>query len=411
MYGLVLEGGGAKGAYQIGAYRALAEMGIEIGGVAGTSIGALNGAMIVQGDYQTLYDLWHNISPSRVFDVDEKHLKSLKNYDFNQDNILYLLKRARRILNNRGLDISRIKNLLENNINEQKIRNSEMDFGIVTVNLSEMESMELYLEDIPEGKLIKYLIASAYFPAFKLEKMDGSFFIDGGFYDNLPIRMLIERGFKEIIAVRTYGMGRVRKVEQEDVTITYIAPESKKLGRILDFSREKIHKNIKLGYYDTLKQFRGLSGNKYYISADYDEKYYFDYLLEIGREKILTIGEIFDLNYSSYRRMLFEAIIPRLIRLLELDKECCGYKDIVIALLEKAAGMVELDRYNIYDIEEMTDKLVNKYKTQEPEFDDNIPDFIKHNDFLSRAVKDKILNEILIAIFANKKSQADPNMN
>ena len=44
MKGLVLEGGGTKGAYQIGAYKALRDLGIEFQGVAGTSIGALNGA-------------------------------------------------------------------------------------------------------------------------------------------------------------------------------------------------------------------------------------------------------------------------------------------------------------------------------------------------------------------------------
>ena len=48
MIGLVLEGGGARGSYHIGAYRAIMEEGIEINGITGTSIGALNGAMIVR---------------------------------------------------------------------------------------------------------------------------------------------------------------------------------------------------------------------------------------------------------------------------------------------------------------------------------------------------------------------------
>lgn len=49
-YGLVLEGGGAKGAYQIGAWKALKEAGVKIKGIAGTSVGALNGALICMGD-------------------------------------------------------------------------------------------------------------------------------------------------------------------------------------------------------------------------------------------------------------------------------------------------------------------------------------------------------------------------
>ena len=45
-YGLVLAGGGAKGIYQIGAWRAIRELEIPITCVVGTSVGAMNGAMV-----------------------------------------------------------------------------------------------------------------------------------------------------------------------------------------------------------------------------------------------------------------------------------------------------------------------------------------------------------------------------
>ena len=61
MFGLVLEGGGARGAYHIGAYKAIKELDIEIGGIAGTSIGAINGAMMVQGDYDLLEKVWLSV--------------------------------------------------------------------------------------------------------------------------------------------------------------------------------------------------------------------------------------------------------------------------------------------------------------------------------------------------------------
>lgn len=48
-YGLVLEGGGAKGAYQIGVWKALMEYGIKIKAIAGVSVGALNGALFLHG--------------------------------------------------------------------------------------------------------------------------------------------------------------------------------------------------------------------------------------------------------------------------------------------------------------------------------------------------------------------------
>jgi len=43
---LVLQGGGALGAYQAGAFEALTEAGLEPDGIAGISIGAINGAII-----------------------------------------------------------------------------------------------------------------------------------------------------------------------------------------------------------------------------------------------------------------------------------------------------------------------------------------------------------------------------
>lgn len=60
-YGLALEGGGAKGAYQIGAWKALREAGIHFSAVSGTSVGALNGAMIVMDDLEKAENVWNNI--------------------------------------------------------------------------------------------------------------------------------------------------------------------------------------------------------------------------------------------------------------------------------------------------------------------------------------------------------------
>ena len=65
-YGLVLDGGGARGAYQIGAWKALKEAGVRINAVAGTSVGALNGALICMDDPEKAEQIWKNISFSQV---------------------------------------------------------------------------------------------------------------------------------------------------------------------------------------------------------------------------------------------------------------------------------------------------------------------------------------------------------
>lgn len=65
-YGLVLAGGGAKGSYEIGVWKALKELNVPISMVAGASVGALNGAIIVQDDYDTACKLWTNLSMDTV---------------------------------------------------------------------------------------------------------------------------------------------------------------------------------------------------------------------------------------------------------------------------------------------------------------------------------------------------------
>ena len=77
MRGLVLEGGGAKGCYQIGAYKALMEMGITFDYVVGTSIGAINAAMICQGDWEIAYKLWENISYEDVISLKDNDINSI----------------------------------------------------------------------------------------------------------------------------------------------------------------------------------------------------------------------------------------------------------------------------------------------------------------------------------------------
>ena len=74
-YGLVLEGGGAKGAYQIGAFKALREAGIKIKGISGTSVGALNGALICMGDLEKAEKIWENITYSTIMDVDDNLMR------------------------------------------------------------------------------------------------------------------------------------------------------------------------------------------------------------------------------------------------------------------------------------------------------------------------------------------------
>ena len=97
-YGIVLEGGGARGSYQVGAWKALREAGILIKGIAGASVGALNGAMICMDDLERAEHIWEEICYSRVMDVDDDLMDSLKKRDLKSIAIPELLADIRRII-------------------------------------------------------------------------------------------------------------------------------------------------------------------------------------------------------------------------------------------------------------------------------------------------------------------------
>lgn len=358
MYGVVLEGGGAKGAYQIGAYKAIKELGLTVNGVTGTSVGAINGAFIVQGDLEKAYELWHELSPEKVFKVDEEHFQELMDLDFNPENLRYFIKKLKDIIARGGLDTSLIKSILRENINEDKLRRSGMDFGMVTVSLTDLTPLELFIEDIPPKKLVDFLLASASLPSFKTDKIAGKVFIDGGFYNNLPIQMLIKKGYKDFVAIRTYSLGIVRKVEEEDVSITFIKP-SERLGNLLDFRTSVARKNLQLGYFDALKVFKKLLGRKYYIEPTQNEEYFRKLLLNLDESTVLRLGEILGFGGFPLCKMLIEKIVPEIFYLLHLPSEA-SYEELFILLMEELAFVTEINRFSIYSFKEYCGNINSK---------------------------------------------------
>ena len=67
--GLVLAGGGARGSYQVGVWRALDELGWTAGAVTGTSVGCLNGVLFVLGKVREAVDLWKSLDIHGVLEV------------------------------------------------------------------------------------------------------------------------------------------------------------------------------------------------------------------------------------------------------------------------------------------------------------------------------------------------------
>lgn len=404
MYGIALEGGGARGAYQVGVWKALKELGIEYRGVVGTSVGALNGAMMVQGDFEKAFAIWSEMEPCKVINFDMNLYESLNNKEMFLDNAFKLLQHIKSLFKEKGMDITPLRQMLHEYINEDLIRKAEIEFGMITVSLTDLNPMKLFLTDIPDGKLIDYLIASARLPVFQKQIIDGKVFLDGGFYDNFPINLLISKGYKDIIAVRLIRSGMKRWDKITTSNITLISP-SERLGSMLDFSNAKARNNIQMGYYDALRVLKGYQGKKYCVCIKKEEDYFFELFLRIDNNKLEKLLEkLGTFNDIPRKRTIFERLVPITIQLMELDNNV-SYQDIVIALLERIANQLKIDRYKIYDYDELLDKIIKNYKFNTENNRIKLPKILQGHDLALLPYKEQILDEITdILLFTIKNA-------
>ena len=160
-YALALEGGGAKGAYQIGAWKALREAGIQISAVAGTSVGALNGALIVMGDMAKAEGIWQNIRYSQVMDVDDETMARLLKGSVKLDELDSVARQMLDVIKNRGFDVTPLREWIAQVVDEKAVKASDMELFIDTFSLSDGKLLELRAKDLPDGTLYDMLLASA----------------------------------------------------------------------------------------------------------------------------------------------------------------------------------------------------------------------------------------------------------
>ena len=385
MYGLVLEGGGARGSYHMGAYRAIMEEGLEVKAVAGTSIGALNGAMIVQGDYERCIDLWHDIKYSMIIDANDEEMERLSQIKLDIADLRLLSEKIKAVISGRGFDITPFKDLLNQYIDEEKIRKSELDFAIVTVNLTDFKPIEIFKEDIPLGELKDYLLASAYLPAFKTERIGGKRFLDGGFYDNLPFKLLLSRGYDDLIIVRTHAKGLTRKINPK-INAIVISPTDD-IGGSYIIDPEIARRNMELGYFDGLKAIRGLKGIKYYIEP-IGEEICFEKILKLTDDNLNDLKQLVKTPNIPNKRALLEHIIPKIASVLGLYRGF-SYEDFMVALLETKAEEQGIERFKIYSFE----KLLELVKGTPVKPSEDKIEYNKFSKFIGKVDLSKLFNK------------------
>jgi NTE family protein len=272
---LALASGGARGAYQAGALLYLAEQGLTFDLVAGTSIGALNGAYYAQGDgsaghLQKLCELWRAASEMGLLQVNGQALLPA----------LALLVSSR--LSSfaalagqvgRGpfalLDPRPVERLLDHWIDYEKVCGSRIDLTITV--LRELDAVidimtgpwraatYLRARELGPAALRQALLAAAAIPlAYPSQRVGGNCYSDAALSDPLPARVLHQRGAKRIVSIFLADETIQDRADYPDCVLFQIRPSveiNTSYATTFDFSRDAIERLINLGYHDARNNF------------------------------------------------------------------------------------------------------------------------------------------------------------
>ncbi len=265
---LTLCGGGSLGSYEIGAVGYLVEMGMEFDIYTGTSIGALNAALLATKPYEEVASLWNQVTLNKV--VKNGFIPGKPK---NQDWMSYWPRLSSfffALFRHKQADVSPFIEWAGEVINTKDVVACPHKIGIVATNFPSLKEEDILLNEVPEEDIVPYLVAScSAFPVLPVYKHRGRKYIDGGYTNNLPVDFALRLGADEVIAIllkaipekpQHLGLMKLPNVKA-------IIP-SHETGGIFNFTQEKMRENRALGYLDAAKRFGKYWGRLYAFEKD-----------------------------------------------------------------------------------------------------------------------------------------------
>lgn len=384
---LVLSGGGSKGAYEIGVYKALKKLGKDIRIVTGTSIGAINGVFVAQRDLKGALKFWNRVNFKTIYD--ENEFPPLEEEKISKVYLQY----AKGFINEGGLDIYKMKEMFKDFFKPYSFFNSNIDYGLVTYNLTKRKPVLITKKDLTEENIKDYVLASAScYPAFKPYLINNEMHVDGGYYDNLPINLAIDLGATEVIAVDLRAIGFKKNIKDKSVDITYITPNNK-IGSFLVFDKTQAKKAIKLGYNDTMKKFNKLEGHKFTFKRYNLIKNYNKYIDSFEQ----NLNNIFNSEHKILNQIFKSEIFKDILNNKILYN---NFNSIV----EYAGKIFNFDESNIYHIKSYNRGLLTTLSNTDSIDIEQIISKIKNKDLENIIDRRKIVKYFYIQIQNNKIS-------
>lgn len=232
--GLVLGGGGGKGAFQIGVWEALCEYKLDkkITCISGSSIGALNAVLFSQKNGQEALDIWSNLDMSIALST-----RSIKD-----------------VISKKGL-FSRdgLLKLLRENIDLSLVGKCKRDLYVCATNIDDKVPTYFHINDESVETIESILLASSAIPVvFDKVSINEKRYMDGYKYANIPTKPLLDLGCKVLFVVDLNGMYTPSESELEyGARIISISSPYNSFGfasGVLSFRQETIQLRIEHGY-------------------------------------------------------------------------------------------------------------------------------------------------------------------
>lgn len=186
---LVLSGGGGRGAYQVGVWRRLQELHWMPDMVCGTSIGAINGALIGSGwDADQMQQLWGRLHEKKVFKI-----SAWRQFKYRVNKLLGRHPNWPALMDN-----TPAREMLTEVIDLQRLRLDQPRVVVAATNVCRSR-LEYFSGD---SLTVEHILASCSIPVvFPWCEIDGELYWDGGVMANTPIAPAIAAGATEILVV------------------------------------------------------------------------------------------------------------------------------------------------------------------------------------------------------------------
>lgn len=279
--GLVFSGGGGKGAYQIGVWKALQEFALteKVRVIAGTSVGALNALLFMQQNYELAEHLWFHIRREDILDIDPDLIAEI----LREAPIAVppaMLEKVLNFFSSRGFwSREGLIRMLASAIDAQAIAASPLTMFAACTDVTDIPSAirpvsalthYLFEHTFPEGRVTYFrvndydnahirqiLLASSALPIlFQAENIGGRVYYDGGLLDNTPVLPVYEEGCDLIIVAQLDPWHIIERERFPRAEILTIIPQEAQGGfwsGTLDFSREGAERRVQQGYADALR--------------------------------------------------------------------------------------------------------------------------------------------------------------